>query len=129
MKFLALSLLCLPTLGFGADLTIYKCTYRIQKSDGKPAFEMSGNIVADDATAPGDPYRTTYLTLAPNQLSGNALLEARILITTEGYNPITLHKPGQSAVDVAYSELKADGGELGYVGETGTSYSVECRRR
>lgn len=127
MKSFLAPALFLPSLGFAADLTVYKCDYRIAKPDGK-IFEMSGNIVADDVAGSAEPYRITYLTLAPNQLSGDTT-EARILITSDGYNPITLHKPGQTASALADSELKADGGELGYSAENGTSYRVTCKRR
>ncbi len=106
-------------------LTIYKCDYRIASRDGR-IFEMSGNIVANDVA--GEPYRATYLTLAPNQGSGDTT-EARILITTDGFNPITLHRPGASGTALASSELKADGGTLGYRSELGTSYFVRCAPR
>jgi len=128
MKTLLTLALLLPSLSFASDLTVYKCDYRIAKPDGK-IYEMSGNIVADDATATAtEPYRYTHLTLAPNELSGDTT-EARILITSDGYNPITLIKPGQSASPLADSLLGRDGGELGYAGANGSFYRVICRRR
>jgi hypothetical protein len=117
----------LPTLANAQDLTIYKCDYRIASKDGR-IFEMSGNIVADDAALNSPTYSTTYLTLAPNELSGDTT-EARILITSDGYNPITLHRAGGSATTLAWSELKAEGGELGFTGENGTSYLISCKKR
>lgn len=127
MKFLYALALFLPSLSFASDLNVYRCDYRIAKPDGK-IFEMSGNIVADDVAGAAEPYRITYLTLAPNELSGDTT-EARILITSDGYNPITLHKPGSSASTLADSLLKAEGGTLGYTAENGTSYRVVCKRR
>jgi hypothetical protein len=121
------ALALLPTLAQAQDLTIYKCDYRIASKEGR-IFTMSGNIVADDAARDSAAYATTYLTLAPNQLSGDTT-EARILVTSDGYNPITLHRAGGSATTLAFSELKADGGELGYTGENGTSYLISCKKR
>jgi hypothetical protein len=125
MKYLLPITLLLSPTAFAAELTIYRCDYRIVKPDGK-ILEMSGNIVADDVNS--TPNATTYLTLAPNESSGDTT-EARILITGDGYNPITLHKAGQSATTLGFSELKGDHGELGYRAENGTAYSVICKRR
>jgi hypothetical protein len=126
MKTILFLSLLIPSTGFAQNLTIYRCEYRIAKNDGKPLFTMSGNIVADDAA--GAPNQATYLTLAPNQLSGDTT-EARILITSDGYDPITLHQPGRSATTLASTELRDDGATLSYRAGNGTYYSVRCGRR
>jgi hypothetical protein len=126
MKTILTLALLLPTLSaHAADLTLVQCTYRIIKPDGK-IHEMIGNLVAEDAQIQ-KPYGTTYLTLAPNQLSGDTT-EARILITSDGYNPITLHKAGQSATTIGATEMGPNGGEL-IVTVDGTTYSVICKKR
>jgi hypothetical protein len=75
----------LATCAFASSnpLIIYKCTYQIERPN-KPVFIMSGNIIANDATESSNEYETTYLTLAPNEMSG-INVEARILILKGGH--------------------------------------------
>jgi hypothetical protein len=110
------------TCAQAADLTVYKCDYTVVRA-GQPNYTMSGNIVAQDVA--GRDYAVTYLSLAPTQ-SSRVALEARILITTDGYNPIGLHKPGNSGNQVASTQLTQNGGHLNYQDADKTSYIVDC---
>lgn len=122
-----LALITIGANGFADESgIIYKCEYRIVQPN-KPIFSMTGNILPDDAKVADN--STTYLTLAPNTLSGIAL-EARILFTSDGYNPITLHRPGQSVTTLASTTITlGEPGQLGYRDENGVSYSVMCNPR
>ncbi len=107
-----------------AELTVIKCTYIVGNDRGR-ILEMSGNLVLNDVGAES----TTYLTLAPVQSIRVPNLEARILYTGQGYNPVTLHEPGQSASPVASAVLGPEGGRLIYSAPNGVFYSVICGLR
>lgn len=102
---------------------IYRCSYRVV-APNKDIYVMTGNIIPSDVNHSDN--GITYLTLAPNELSKVAL-EARILFTADGYNPITLHKPGRSVTTLAYSVIElGQEGVLGYTDENGIYYKVHC---
>ena len=122
LLFLALGFAAETSFAAAAPSQVYRCTYKFQK-EGKPAFEMSGSIIADEVES--SPHGTTYLTLAPAE-SLEIALEARILITRDGYNPMGLHKPGNSVVQVARSLLGAEGGSLEYQDLDGVKYELTC---
>ncbi len=111
----------------GATL-IYKCEYLIAGPISNPSqFVMTGNIIPSDSET--SETGATYLTLAPVSVS-RINLEARILFTKEGYNPITLHKPGETAFPVADTTITLGStAHLGYQDADGMNYAVTCTPR
>jgi hypothetical protein len=109
---------------FASELTAYRCEYTAELSGKKP-FRMTGNLIASDVEA-GE--AATYLTLQPPGVTG-IKLDARILVTNTGYNPVTLHARGQTSTLVASTELKDDGAEITHRESDGSSYKLKCSRR
>jgi hypothetical protein len=101
--------------------TIYRCDYTIEEL-GKPSFTMSGNIIKSHFESE---YDAIYLTLQPTTSSG-INLDARILITGEDYNPMTLHPRGDTVHALARTELKGERSEISYKDANGVSYSLKC---
>lgn len=105
-------------------LIIYKCKYRIERP-GREDFIMSGNIIANDVISEED---ATYLTLAPPQTT-NINIHARVLITADDYNPMSLHATGKTATPFAIVELKGNGNEVSHKDSAGVLHVLQCLKR
>ncbi len=107
----------------GSDQPSYQCQYRINHMG--QIFTMTGTISATDAEA--NEAGAAYLTLEPPTTMGIPVT-ARVLITKDNYNPMTLHPRGDTANTFALALLKGDEQVLSYADHDGKSnYLLSCK--
>ena len=117
---------------FAETPQIYHCVYNIIRP-GKPGFTMEGNIVLSDVANSPAAAAETYLTLEPPEVSGIDIT-ARVLITHWSdnggyyYNPMSLHRRGDTAKPLAGALLEGQGGMTKFHDSTG-NYSLQCQLR
>lgn|GEM_PF-5855925 len=131
MKILLLAtMVLLSAQAFASTQLIYRCVYDIYPPLGSSnsSYEFSGNIIPAEATqAIG---KTTYLTLAPNEIS-QVGLDARIWFYNDGKESasgeISLNQPGKSAESIASTTINnGNEGRLSYTDDKGGIYTVIC---